>query len=305
MRAISLFSGVGGFELGFDGAGIETVLQVESDPWCQQVLGYRFPNIALARDVREPLVFPSSIDLVYGGFPCQDASLAGNRKGFKGERTSLWWDFVRIVGQVQPAWVVAENVAGFLTANDGEDFRSVLGSLDELGYGVAWRVLDAYGFGVPQQRRRLFLVGHLGGQRAADVLALAEAGDGDAGAAVAEYARHPQRSADGDPERGRAVSFIERTRPDGRRLEWMVERAPSLTSGNGGGRSDIGNICFNGQARQLLPVERERLLGWPDDWTRWGAGGAEIPRTHRLNMTGNGVAAPVTRWLGDRLIAVA
>src|SRR5215472_13770776 len=202
VRAISLFSGVGGFELGFDRAGIDTVLQVEQDPVCLSVLERHWPECERLTDVRSLCReretaggaapdglcaatdqrrwqagpgLPDGVDLVYGGFPCQDLSVAGQRAGLSGQRSSLWFEFERVLSELRPRWTVVENVPGLLSSNAGRDFARILMGLGELGYGWAYRVLDARWFGVPQRRRRVFVVGCLGDQaRAQAVLAVCE-----------------------------------------------------------------------------------------------------------------------------------
>ena len=163
MKAISLFSGAGGFEQGFDRAGIETQLMVEIDEKAQAVLRRHYPETELISDVRDVRegTEGDDIDLVYGGFPCQDVSVAGKRKGLAGSRSGLWFEFHRIVSQLRPRWVVIENVRGLLSSNKGRDFEVILEGLDELGYGVSWAVLDAQHFGVPQRRSSVFIVASL------------------------------------------------------------------------------------------------------------------------------------------------
>lgn len=121
------------------------------------------------------------IDLLVGGFPCQDVSVAGRRAGLAGERTSLFFDAMRVVQALRPEWVLLENVPGLLSSNGGRDFGVVLGTLADLGYGVAWRTLDSRFFGVPQRRRRLFILGAVAdgdpraaAERAGQVLAVGE-----------------------------------------------------------------------------------------------------------------------------------
>ena len=199
-----MFTGVGGFDLGLERAGMEITWQVEYDEQCQQVLRRHWPGCELYGDVREvggpvPKVragirqqrpdharaddsWPpqqrtmdanaeqttlAPVDLICGGFPCQDLSVAGNRAGLDGERSGLWHEFRRIIGEVAPRWVLIENVPGLLSSNDGRDMGVVLSGLEELGYGWAYRVLDSQHFGVPQRRRRVFIVGHLGDARPA------------------------------------------------------------------------------------------------------------------------------------------
>lgn len=160
----SLFSGVGGLDLGLERAGMRVLWQVEIDPQARAVLRKHWPNVDLHEDVRdvgrhnlEP------VDLICGGFPCQDLSVAGRRAGLAGERSGLFYEFMRVVAELAPRWVLIENVPGLLSSNGGRDMGAVLGTLAKLGYGYAYRVLDLQHFGVPQRRRRVFIVGHLGG----------------------------------------------------------------------------------------------------------------------------------------------
>ncbi len=171
MRYISLFSGIGGFDAGFDLASMECVAQVEANSQCREVLAKHWPNVPRYEDVRNVGRHNlPPVDLICGGFPCQDLSVAGQRRGLDGERSGLWFEFHRILRELRPRWVVIENVPGLLSSNRGRDFRIIIDGLVELGYGVAWRVLDAQYFGVAQRRKRVFIVGSLGSGRAAQVL---------------------------------------------------------------------------------------------------------------------------------------
>lgn len=172
----SLFAGIGGFDLGFERAGWRTVWQVEIDPIARAVLGDRFPDARRYEDVRgcgaETL---APVDCIVAGFPCQDISNAGTsrragRLGLRGERSGLFYEAARIFRELRPEWVVLENVAALLHSNDGEDFQTVVAELADCGYVGLWRVLDAQFFGSPCRRRRIFLVGRLGGSPAADLL---------------------------------------------------------------------------------------------------------------------------------------
>jgi len=173
----SLFAGIGGFELGFERAGMNCLWQVENDRHCNSVLECHWPDIQRYGDVhdvgRHNL---GTVDLICGGFPCQDVSVAGKRKGLAGKRSGLWFEFYRVLEELTPKWVVVENVPGLLSSNGGRDFAVILQGLVEIGYGVVWRVFDAQYFGVAQRRRRVFIVGHLGDGRAAEVLLEREGG---------------------------------------------------------------------------------------------------------------------------------
>ena len=165
MRFVSLFAGVGGFDLGLELAGHECIAQVEIDKWCRKVLEKHWPDVPRHDDVRTACEFADSIglvgrtDLVCGGFPCQDVSVAGKRAGLAGERTGLFWDALAFATHVQAKWIVLENVPGLLTSNQGRDFGTVALALGDAGYvHLEWRVLDSQFFGVPQRRRRVFIV---------------------------------------------------------------------------------------------------------------------------------------------------
>ena len=171
MRFGSLFTGVGGFDLGFERAGLKCAWQVEQDKFCSQVLERHWPNVRRYEDVREVgKENLEAVDLICGGFPCQDLSVAGKRAGFDGERSSLWFEFERIIDEMRPKWVVIENVPGLLSSENGADFAVILKSLDECGYGVAWRIFDSKNFRVAQRRRRVFIMASLGNMRCGQVL---------------------------------------------------------------------------------------------------------------------------------------
>lgn len=173
MNSLSLFSGIGGFDIAFERAGIEVDSVCEIDKAAQGILTRHFPNAKLFDDVRKVGLQThekGSIDIICGGFPCQDVSVAGKRAGLAGERSGLWFEFARIIDELEPRWVVAENVPGLLSSNKGQDFAVIIQWLAERGYGVSWRILDAQHFGVPQRRRRVFIVGSLGNGNSAKVL---------------------------------------------------------------------------------------------------------------------------------------
>ena len=165
MRYGSLFSGIGGFDLGFRYSGIECAWLCEIDKFASEILRKHYRNIDNLGDVRNVGKDTESVDLICGGFPCQDLSVAGKRTGLAGVRSGLWFEFHRVIKELQPRWVVIENVPGLLSSNEGKDMGILLGGLAELGYGWAYRVLDAQYFGVAQRRRRVFIIGYLGDPR--------------------------------------------------------------------------------------------------------------------------------------------
>lgn len=428
MRAISLFSGVGGFEIGFDRAGIKTVLQVEQDKHALSVLERHWLDTERLTDVRDltdefrvasgngrhqpggsgsgserepPLGgdngstsrdelrgcdsqtrssggiidapsgiginsdAESSVDLIYGGFPCQDVSVAGKRSGLAGERSGLWFEFERILSELRPRWAVIENVPGLLSSNKGNDFRVILNGLCELGYSVGWTILDAQNFGVPQRRRRVFVVAGLGVGSVRSVLSLCEScggnletggtpgekpayaltssvrgtGDGHGNAWNSNYVAHSLRAQSQLAHREDVDTLIADTlrnhpRPGSNSIGATVvastlrsrESSPGVNMPGRGGEDDTNLIALsltardgkgidpshnNGTAitnangvRRLTPRECERLMGWPDDWTRYAADGSEIADSHRYRMIGNGVVSTVAEWIGRQLVAV-
>ena len=169
LTVVSLFDGIGGFPLAFERAGAHTVATVEIDKAAAAVSKRHFPHAVQFSDVTEVTGddlrgagFVPDRGVITAGWPCQDLSVAGRRAGLAGARSGLWWEVVRLLDETRPRWFVGENVPGLLSSNEGRDFGAVVGSLGELGYGFAWRVLDAQHFGVPQRRNRVFIVGHLG-----------------------------------------------------------------------------------------------------------------------------------------------
>lgn len=186
LTVVSLFDGIGGFLLAFQRAGAQLVASVEIDKPAAAVSNRHFPHVHQFDDVTKvtgddlrAVGFVPERGVITAGWPCQDLSIAGRRAGLEGSRSGLWWEVVRLLEETHARWFVGENVPGLLSSNDGEDMGAVVGALGELGYGVAYRVLDAQFFGVPQRRRRVFFVGHLGEPFAAPVEVLFECESSD------------------------------------------------------------------------------------------------------------------------------
>lgn len=161
----SLFSGVGGLDLGLERAGMRVAWQVEIDDYATRVLARHWPNVPRFRDVRECGRHNlAPVDLVAGGFPCQPHSLAGKRSA-SGDDRDLWGEFARILRELKPRWVVAENVPGLLSSEAGRFFGRVLRDLAASGYDAEWDCLPAAAFGAPHLRDRVFLVAHARGKQ--------------------------------------------------------------------------------------------------------------------------------------------
>jgi DNA (cytosine-5)-methyltransferase 1 len=162
MRVLDLFSGIGGFSLGLERTGgFETVAFCEIDPFCRRVLAKHWPTVRQYEDVRTLTADTLArdgieVDVICGGFPCQDISLAGAGKGLAGKRSGLWFEYARIIGEVRPQYVFVENVAELLDRGLGE----VLGTLASLGYDAEWDCIPASYVGARQLRDRVWLVAY-------------------------------------------------------------------------------------------------------------------------------------------------
>ena len=181
--AVSLFAGVGGFDLALERAGVTVVASVEIDKKAQEVLRRHFPNSTIFGDITgvtgeqlRAAGFIAKGGIITGGFPCQDLSVAGKRAGLGGARSGLFWEICRLLDETRAQNFILENVPGLLSSNQGADMAVVLEALVERGYRIAYRVLDAQHFGVPQRRRRVFIVGCLRdrGKSPEEILAIAE-----------------------------------------------------------------------------------------------------------------------------------
>ena len=209
----STFTGVGGADLGFEWAGFDIAWQCELDKWKRSVLAAHWPSVPCYDDITT-MLDPPPVDVMVGGFPCQDLSVAGQRKGFTGERSVLAFEFLRIAEAIKPRWLVLENVPGLLSSNKGLDFQRLLSEVAACGYGVGYRCLDARYFGVPQRRRRIFVVARRAeaniNPRVASGLALralCESGDGDITPCVPPW-QDTTRTIGGSTEEGRIVGAL-------------------------------------------------------------------------------------------------
>jgi DNA (cytosine-5)-methyltransferase 1 len=161
----SLFAGIGGLDLGLERAGMHCAWQVEIDDYCNKVLTKHWPGVPKFRDVRSVGAHNlPAVDLICGGFPCQPHSNAGKRKGAVDDR-DLWPEFARLVCELRPQWVLAENVPGLLSTDSGRFFGTILGELAALGYDAEWDCLPAAAVGAPHLRERTFIIAHAHDER--------------------------------------------------------------------------------------------------------------------------------------------
>lgn len=161
MRVLDLFSGIGGFSLGLERAGMQTVAFCEQNKYCHAVLKKHWPEIPIYDDVRTLTAARLAddgiaVDVICGGFPCQDISIAGKGAGLAGARSGLWWEFHRLIAEIRPAWVVIENVSALRHKGLGD----VLRSLAAVGYDAEWHCIPASAVGAPHRRDRIWIVAY-------------------------------------------------------------------------------------------------------------------------------------------------
>lgn len=291
LKVGSLFSGIGGFDLGLEQVGMDVIWQCEIDKACQSVLKQHFPKAELYDDVKQ--ITKSSargaVDVLVGGFPCQDLSVAGKRAGLAGERSGLWWEFARVIDELRPRWVVIENVPGLLSSDGGKDMAIIVSKLAELGYLGAYRILDSQYFGVAQRRRRVFIVGCLGNPTAAaKVLFEQESGDwnfapsrekGTRTSALSAGGSGSGRSPDDNTSQGNKLVALDALNQS------VSEQAPTLRSERADGEHQ-GYVAFQQNERDEV-----RMIGGDGDIV--GALQAE-PGIKQQNYLATHVVPPLT-----------
>lgn len=301
-RYLSTFSGIEAASVAWEPLGWKPVGFSEVAPFPSAVLAARFPDVPNLGDITLHKHWPElgHIDLICGGSPCQAFSVAGLRRGLLDPRGQLALTFLSLVDRLRPQWVVWENVANALQTNNGRDFGALLGALGKLGYGFAYRVLDASKFGVAQRRRRVFLVANARDWRLAASVLFEPEGSGRYPAKVRPEGLSPVDRLAGCAEGGcfwngeqvtqtlDAVLAKAQTMPE-------KSRFPAVLVPDGAGGLRI---------RFLTVLECERLQGFPDDWTLIPYRGRVAPKTERLRAIGNSMATPVMRWIGERINAV-
>lgn len=241
-------------------------------------------------------------DLLCGGFPCQSFSIAGKRKGFEDTRGTLFFEICRIIEAKRPSLLLLENVKGLLNHNKGRTFTTIIQALDELGYWVEWQVLNSKHFGVPQNRERVFIIGHLRGTGGREIFPIFQddvhrfegiktQSGGQIGAALTG------RSAGGNNARGNYVAHcIDANYHKGTSALNSIKKSQrQLVVGNEA-FTDIDQVLSGFKIRRLTPIECERLQGFPDGWTEG------VSNTQRYKCLGNAVTVNVIEFLGERIL---
>lgn len=289
MNVASFFSGIGGVDLGFEKAGMKVAFQCEILDFGQNVLRKHWPGIPLKGDITK--VKGSDIpdvDVFAGGFPCQDLSLAnqGKRKGLEGERSGLFYKYAELIDEKKPRWVFIENVPGLLNSAKGADFTAVLSTLDELGYGVAWRVLDAKFFGTPQRRRRTYIVASFGTLGAAEVLF--------------ERGTNPVADQQSNRTRNFIASGDDGSLPEANIFSIQhagIGRRASAGPQGKGYRNDGETYTLDSRGSSDAVCKTDAPFG-----VRATTGVPSRLDGHRFRAAGNAVCVPVIEWIGSRVV---
>jgi len=243
-------------------------------------------------------------DCLVGGFPCQAFSIAGKRAGFNDTRGTLFFDLARILRAKQPRLFVFENVKGLLSHDNGNTFRTIIATIDELGYDCQWQVLNSKNYGVPQNRERIIIVGHLRGTPRPEVFPIARANS-----QAIEQINNPSHSNDQvyDPN---GISPTLNTAQGGNRQPFiigglqahastMVNCSTALMEAMG---KDGGHTPMVNAIRRLTPLECERLQGFPDNWTKYLSDGSLTSDTQRYKMCGNAVNTNVIQAVFEKIL---
>ena len=330
MKYLSVCSGIEAATVAWHPLGWAPVAFSEIEPFPSKVLAHHYPTVPNLGDMTKFKEWPdANVDVLVGGTPCQSFSVAGLRKGLDDPRGNLMLTYLAIAARYRPQWLVWENVPGVLSSNGGRDFASLLRGMAELGYGFAYRVLDAQFFGVAQRRRRVFVVGCLGdwrraaavlferhslsghpaprrapGQRASSTLRTRAPGSGGQGTDFEQVTKlsdvAPCLDAMMDKKFGSnqcvdSGQFVLCASDGQANASIEEDLCPSLTR-------TVEQPYITGKVvRRLTPIECERLQGFPDDYTDIRPKGKPTPDGPRYKGLGNSMAVPVMGWIGQRI----
>jgi DNA (cytosine-5)-methyltransferase 1 len=246
VRYLSVCSGIEAASVAWESLGWTPVAFAEIEKFPSKVLAHHYPGVANLGDMtrfREWDIERDAVDVLVGGTPCQSFSVAGLRKGLDDPRGNLALTFIAMVEHYRPEWVIWENVPGVLSSSGGRDFGSLLGALVQLGYGFAYRVLDAQYFGVPQRRRRVFVVAHSSGdsRRAAEVLFEPESLRGDTPKSNRTGKKSTSSSASSVDANGIQRTVMYENHPNDSRITGPVDSSPTVAArwGTGGGNTPL------------------------------------------------------------------
>ncbi len=299
LTVASFFSGIGGFDLGFERAGFEVTVQCEIEPFCNSILEKHWPETPRFTDIRELNHGAVPVSSVWiGGFPCQDLSLArmGKREGLRGARSGLFYEFARLAGECLPRVLVVENVPGLLSSHKGRDFAVLLSALAELGYAVGWRTLNSKNFGVPQSRQRVYVVGcHRDVRGPGQILFEPECGERD----------HTKSGSNGAKSQTAFQKILGDPSGKGPVIQSIAYCLYATSARHTGTDWSRNYVCYplDGMVRRLVPSECEGVMAFPTGWTVPSSSdlaGDDLDSA-RYHALGNAVTPPVAEWLAKRI----
>jgi DNA (cytosine-5)-methyltransferase 1 len=303
MTVGSLFSGIGGIDLGLERAGHSILWQVENNPKCRKVLAKHWPEIPCYHDITKLTAEDlEPVDLLCGGFPCQPVSVAGKQKGEDDERW-LWPEFLRLARSLRVQHLLVENVTGLLAAHGGETFASLLSGLAEAGYDAEWDCLPASAFKAPHRRDRVFLIAHRQPRRddpLADSQEFTERSRLCKSDPTEERRRRSRNSRRKDMADSHSFRREEQRWPISARAEFRSPQRGGDSSSNSDHEKQLRLSVYD-DARTSLE-EFTRSIGWFESECGLGRVASRIPgRVDRLRGLGNAVVPFVAEWIGLRL----
>jgi len=287
---LDLFSGIGGFHLGMKNAAIDlnSCFYSEIDKFANSIYQKHFNNSIGLGDVKsiKPVsgkLSGTKINLVTFGFPCQDLSIAGNRKGFQGDKSSLFFEAIRIIEKLKPDYFIFENVKGFFSSNRGKDFAIALQEIANIRYDGQWQLVNTAWF-LPQNRERIYFVGYPRGSYSKQIFPLKQKNTtGYEGCSKVQPDFRCLTARGYLASRGNFLTKINHAKTQHDRVYDANGSACTLTSS----RTKTGLYSIDNNIRSLTPVECERLQGFPDNWTQ------SLSDNQRYKCLGNAVSVPV------------
>ena len=332
LKQLDLFTGYGGFTIAGERCGIETIGFSEIDKYANAVLKYHYPLISNIYDITKiNWAEVPDFDLLTGGSPCQDLSIAGKRAGLSGARSGLFYEYMRAVKEKKPKYFIWENVKGALSSQNGWDFAYVLNEMAEAGYSLWWQVLNAKDFGVPQNRERIFVIGFRDGSprevfferfndstyseqdasQSSRILKSPIRSQGDKPMILDDFYPDRIREFNISPTLRQGRSGLKVKHVNRKTGEWnteTTETSGALTATmykgiNADGRT---GVLEDARIRRLTPIECERLMGLPDNWLKYGidekGNKFEISDSQKYKMAGNGVVVNVVEEIIKNII---
>ena len=314
MKFLDLFSGIGGFRLGLERAGHIPVGWVEIDKFARQSYQAMYDTTGewTATDINkvtdeEWRKFNGTVELIAGGFPCQSFSIAGKREGFLNKtKGTLFFEVARAVKQIKPRFVFLENVKGLLNHDKGNTFRTILSTFDELGYDVQWRVLNSKDFGVPQNRERVYIIGHLRGDSGREVFSIfgenREVNQSTIN--VVDNTDQPKVMVKEATKKGYDVATvgdsINISQPNSKTRRGRVGHGIANTLVTG---SEQATLTSEYRIRKLTPRECWRLQAFPDELFD-KAQQAGLSDSQLYKQAGNSVTVNVIEYIGNMIVEV-